>query len=176
MRRIPWFAGVAVLSLVAGIAARQWWGYASLPKPSPNLWLEDVQDHIHVVPGEWRGKVLIVNFWATWCEPCREEMPEFVRMQNELGGRGLQFVGIALDEAEAVEDFLAGTPVNYPILLGDMAAGEWAEALGNPLSVLPFSVVFDRTGSKVFSRIGVFRPGEILAVTTDPLNSPIPPK
>src|SRR5262245_2485456 len=54
---------------------------------------------------QWRGKVLVVNFWATWCVPCREEMPEFVRTQNEYGGKGLQFVGIAVDSKDKVETF-----------------------------------------------------------------------
>lgn len=165
---------VAVLALAAGIAARYWWGQAR-PGSIPNLQLADLQDHAHVVPLEWKGKVLVVNFWAPWCEPCREEMPEFARLQAEFGGRGLQFVGIALDEPDEVQAFLEQTPLNYPILIGDSAAAEWAEALGNPLAVLPFSVVFDREGRKVRIQAGSFRRAEILAAT-EPLLIPKTPR
>ena len=64
--------------------------------------------------GQWQGKVLVVNFWATWCAPCREEMPEFVRAQAELGGKGLQFVGIAVDQADKVRQFAQEIGINYP--------------------------------------------------------------
>src|SRR5512137_44966 len=65
--------------------------------------------------GQWKGKVLVVNFWATWCVPCREEMPEFVKAQQELGPRGLQFVGIAIDEVAKAEAFAAELGLNYPV-------------------------------------------------------------
>ena len=74
--------------------------------------------------GQWRGKLLIVNFWATWCEPCREEMPEFVRVQREFGSKGLQFVGIAVDETDKVRRFAGEIGLNYPALIGGFGAME----------------------------------------------------
>ena len=70
--------------------------------------------------GQWKGKVLVVNFWATWCVPCREEMPEFVKAQQEFGPRGLQFVGIAIDDVPKVEAFAAELGLNYPVLIGGL--------------------------------------------------------
>src|SRR5262245_22722504 len=63
---------------------------------------------------QWRGKVLVVNFWATWCAPCREEMPEFIKAQSEFGASGLQFVGIAVDQPDKVQQFANEIGLNYP--------------------------------------------------------------
>ena len=63
---------------------------------------------------QWKGKVLVVNFWATWCEPCRREMPEFVELQNELRDQGLLFIGIAMDQASKVQQFNKEIGVKYP--------------------------------------------------------------
>lgn len=104
--------------------------------------------------GAWKGKVMVVNFWATWCAPCRKEIPEFVRMQNRLGARGLQFVGVAMDEADAVRPFLVDHGVNYPTLLGQLDAMELARSFGNELGALPFTVVVDRSGRVVQTILG----------------------
>ena len=75
---------------------------------------------------QWRGKVLVVNFWATWCSPCLKEIPEFVRMQDKFGNQGLQFVGIAIDNPVKVREFAAKYRMNYPVLVGEMDAIELA--------------------------------------------------
>ena len=71
---------------------------------------------------QWRGKVLIVNFWATWCAPCREEMREFIRLQRADGAKGLQFVGIAVDQVDNVRQFAKEIELNYPALIGGLGA------------------------------------------------------
>lgn len=96
--------------------------------------------------GSWKGKVLVVNFWATWCPPCLEEIPMFVRMQRELGQQGLQFVGIAVDQQDKVEQFVAKNAVNYPIMIGQLDAINVAESAGNDSGGLPYTIVFDRQG------------------------------
>lgn len=98
---------------------------------------------------QWQGKVLVLNFWAPWCPPCREEMPGFVRLQEKYAAQGLQFVGVALDEAAKVEAFVDETGVSYPILLGDMAAVSLGQAAGNRLGGLPYTLILDRQGNPV---------------------------
>jgi thiol-disulfide isomerase/thioredoxin len=104
--------------------------------------------------GQWRGKVLVVNFWATWCGPCLEEMPEFVRAQRELGGKGLQFVGIAVDQQDKVRQFAKDIGLNYPALIGGYGAMELSKTLGNRLMALPFTVIVDRSGRVVHAQLG----------------------
>jgi len=103
---------------------------------------------------QWKGKLLIVNFWATWCSPCREEMPEFVRAQQEFGGKGLQFVGIAVDEADKVRQFAADIGLNYPALIGGYGAMELSRTLGNRVMALPFTVIVARDGTIAHTQLG----------------------
>ena len=106
---------------------------------------------------QWRGKVLVVNFWATWCAPCREEMPHFVRAQSDQGANGLQFVGIAVDSVDKARQFAAEVSVNYPILIGGYGAIELSRALGNSVGALPFTVVLDRRGELAWTHLGPVR-------------------
>lgn len=95
---------------------------------------------------EWPEHVLIINFWATWCPPCRAETPTFVQLQDEFSSRNVQFVGIAIDDREPVAEFADTYGVNYPILLGGLEAVELSRKLGNRLGGLPYTVVVDRRG------------------------------
>jgi thiol-disulfide isomerase/thioredoxin len=103
---------------------------------------------------QWRGKVMVVNFWATWCPPCLEEIPEFVRMQEKFGHRGLQFVGIAIDNADKVREFAAKFRMNYPVLVGEMEAIELVRKVGNERGGLPFTVIMDRKGRLIGTELG----------------------
>jgi thiol-disulfide isomerase/thioredoxin len=173
----PLLVALAVAALSAGVLARQWLApavaapAAATAAPAEPV-LKDLDGKVRTL-AEWRGKVVVLNFWATWCQPCRQEMPEFVRLQEELNGQGLQFVGVAIDEADAVKDYLKQTPVNYPILVGDERAPEWAEQLGNKASVLPFSVVFDREGKLVKPHVGVLRRETLLDIVRPLLSPPV---
>jgi len=114
--------------------------------------------------GQWRGKVLVVNFWATWCAPCREEMPEFVRVQTEFGGAGLQFVGIAIDEVDKVRPFAAQIGVNYPLLIGGYGAMELSKSLGNRLLALPFTIIVNRAGEVAHTQLGPLRDAQLRSI------------
>jgi peroxiredoxin len=103
---------------------------------------------------QWRGKVLVVNFWATWCEPCRDEMPRFMTLQDQYGGKGLQFVGIAVDQADKVKQFASDIHLNYPALIGGYGAIQLSKTFGNSLGALPFTVVVDREGRVVHAHLG----------------------
>jgi thiol-disulfide isomerase/thioredoxin len=116
---------------------------------------------------QWRGKVMIVNFWATWCEPCREEMPEFVRAQREFGPKGLQFVGIAVDQRDKVAQFAKELDLNYPALIGGYEAMDVAKPLGNRLAGLPFTVVLDRQGRIVHTQLGPLKPAMLRSIVSD---------
>ena len=103
---------------------------------------------------QWRGRVLVVNFWATWCAPCREEIPGFVRLQARHGARGLLFVGIAIDQPDPVARFAREFGINYPVLIGGLESLDWLREAGNRGSVLPYTVVIDRQGNLVSRQAG----------------------
>lgn len=95
---------------------------------------------------QWRGKLLVVNYWATWCGPCREEMPLLSRMHERYSSRGVQFVGIAAEDAASVRGFAREMSLSYPLLIGGDAAADPTRAFGNVPLALPFTLVLDREG------------------------------
>lgn len=110
---------------------------------------------------QWKGKVVLVNFWATWCAPCREEIPLLVKKQAELGASGLQVVGIAVDQADKVKAFAAEMGINYPVLVGDMEALDLGRAVGNELGGLPYTLVVDRDGRIARTELGTLSEDKI---------------
>ncbi len=102
---------------------------------------------------EFADKVVVLNFWATWCPPCRKETPEFVALQ-ELYGSDVQFIGIAIDDEEPVREFADSFGVNYPLLLGDVEAVSLSRRLGNRYEGLPFTVVAEPGGNVVLRHTG----------------------
>jgi len=138
----------------------------------PDFSFPDLQGHSRQA-NEWMGKVLVLNFWATWCPPCREEVPTFVKYQKSYGKRGLQFVGIAVDQLDAVQGFVDVNAVTYPVLIGQTDAVALSQRLGNRFSGLPFTVVFDRNGRVRFRRTGAVS-AEMLDKEVIPLLGPAP--
>lgn len=119
----------------------------------PDFSLPDLNGR-EVPSGTWAGRILVINYWASWCPPCVREMPMLIQTQEALAPQGVQFVGIAIDRAEDARAFVAQYPVNYPVLIGNAEAMELSRRLGNRLQGLPFTVVFDRRGRRIFSHTG----------------------
>ena len=118
-----------------------------------NASLQDLQGQSQSI-AQWRGKVLIVNFWATWCEPCRREIPDFIELQDQFRDQGLLFIGIALDQKNQVITYSKEMGINYPVLLGGIEAMTLAEAAGNRQSVVPFTVIMNRDGKITSTHLG----------------------
>lgn len=106
--------------------------------------------------GELSGNVLVVNFWATWCTPCVEEMPAFARLQSRWASRGVRFIGLAQDDPVKVKAFGERLAINYPLWTGEGAVMDLSRRLGNRIGVLPHTVLLDGSGRVLESRIGVF--------------------
>jgi thiol-disulfide isomerase/thioredoxin len=107
----------------------------------------------------WSGRPLIVNFWATWCEPCRREIPLLKRLKQERAGDGLEIVGIAVDLRPDVQKYAASQGIDYPVLIGEDGGLAAAQAFGMD-TVLPFSVFADRHGRIVALKVGELYPDE----------------
>lgn len=138
----------ALLVIGAGWAFQQWLAKPRQEAPPialPATVLADLDGKPQRLDA-WPGKVLLVNFWASWCEPCREEIPALNRLQQQYGAQGLQILGIAIDEPDAVRQFQAQVPMAYPVLLAPDQGIRLMEQWGNRFGVLPYSVVFDRQG------------------------------
>lgn len=103
---------------------------------------------------QWSGKVLVINFWATWCAPCREEIPAFVRLSDKFSQKGVQFVGISIDSADKVTEFAREYSVSYPLLLGTPDTLQQTVAFGNKAQALPFTVVLDTSGDARLVKLG----------------------
>ena len=120
----------------------------------PDFTLTDVNGRVRHVD-EWNGRVIALNFWATWCPPCREEIPEFVALQSRYADRGLQIVGIALENPEKVQGFLQEHHINYPVFAGDADVEALSRAYGNNIGALPYTVIIDRKGRIAFVKQGL---------------------
>ena len=136
-----------------------------LGRPRPEFTLPDLDGQPRSI-SEWDGKVVALNFWATWCPPCLKEVPEFVSLQDKYQAQGLQFIGIALQKPEEVREFVAEHKVNYPILAGELEVIKLAEAYGNNIGALPYTVIIDRNGQIAHVKPGILPTEEAESIIT----------
>jgi thiol-disulfide isomerase/thioredoxin len=171
MKKSAFIVTVAVVAFVSGISVR---GLLSSPHDKakqenqhllPEFSLPDLSDKQHSIKA-WQGKILVINFWATWCPPCLKEMPEFEAMQNEFSDKGLQFIGIALDDADPVKEFIASKKITYPILMGEDQGTKLAHDLGNIVNTVPFTVIVNKKGFVVKSHMGELTREQLLEIVT----------
>lgn len=122
----------------------------------PSFSLPDLDDQLHSLV-EWKGKVIMLNFWATWCPPCQDEIPDFISYQNDYGAKGLQIVGVGIDEKHKLNNFVRRIGINYPVLVAngtvsDKVMADW----GNNVNMLPYTVIIDRDGLIIYIQRGQF--------------------
>jgi thiol-disulfide isomerase/thioredoxin len=103
---------------------------------------------------QWRNNVLIVNFWATWCLPCREEIPALVRVNHKYAANGVYLVGIAVDDTSKVLEYARELGIDYMLLIGGTETLALTADLGNRTELLPFTVVLNRAGTVVYTHAG----------------------
>ena len=114
-----------------------------------------------ITPADFSGKTLLINFWATWCAPCRREMPMLMDLHTEHGSAGLQVIGLAVDNAESASSFVEQYGISYPILVGEADVMEASAAYGNVDGVLPYSVLVDSEGIIRWQYVGEIQPDDI---------------
>ncbi len=110
---------------------------------------------------EWQDKTLLLNFWATWCPPCRKEIPLLIDAQNQHAKVGLQVIGIALEDAEPVRQYAEEIGLNYPSLVGSVQVIDLGNTLGNQIGALPFTVLVAPNGKILETHMGELNQTEL---------------
>ena len=163
MRKKLLLLGAALVAVFAGYELGQFWRLPEPAKPLAQMTefaLPDLEGKSHNIK-EWRGNLILLNFWATWCPPCHEEMPLLTAMQDRYGSQGLQIIGVAIDRAEAVNEYRRTMRINYPILLGGYDAGDILAQYGNTKGALPYSVFITPQGQVAARKFGAYTSGEL---------------
>ena len=167
MNRRQWIliSGISLLALLAGIFSSQWiskTGLASDPSIKAffaNSW--QTPDGKTANSENWREKVLVVNFWASWCPPCVEEMPTLDKVAQEYSGKNVLIVGIGIDSPSNIREFLQKTPVSYPIVIGGLEGSNLSKQMGNAQGALPYTVVINPKGKSIYTKLGKITEDEL---------------
>ena len=168
-RRHALYASVATLAAAAGVgvALRRHASEAVTSDALQAVWASefDTLKGETLKLADFRGKPLVLNFWATWCPPCVEEMPLLDAFFRQNSANGWQVIGLAIDQPSLVKRFMGQFPVDYPIALGGMNGSELGRLLGNAQGGLPFTVVFDAAGNVKVQKLGKLSADEIKSWT-----------
>jgi thiol-disulfide isomerase/thioredoxin len=167
MNRRQWMSiiGISLLALLAGVLTSQWIYKTGLANDSAikaffaNPW--QTPDGKSVDTEQWRGKVLVVNFWASWCPPCVEEMPTLDKLNAEFSSKNVLFVGIGIDSPSNIREFLKNTPVSYPIVIGGLEGSNLSKQLGNSQGALPYTIIINSNGKASSSKLGKISKDEL---------------
>lgn len=103
---------------------------------------------------QWKGKIFVANFWATWCEPCREEIPALIKIQTKYASKNVQIVGISIDSADKIRQFTLTPTINYPLVMGGIESLNVLRHMGNQAGVLPYTAVFKPDGQVAYRHAG----------------------
>lgn len=166
---------VAVLALSAGIVTQR---NLSTPPSASTLsefTFPDLTGKMHSSK-EWQGKILLINFWASWCPPCIKEIPEFIQLQKQLGQQNIQFIGIAIEDRDSAMSYANINNINYPILIAAEKGIALAQQLGNHINAIPFTLVVDQDGNIVHRHPGEFSKQQILEVVSPFIDSSLTDK
>lgn len=156
MRQLLIIALLAAAAALAGGLSYQYWEQQNPRRLDFSL--PDLQDKTRSA-AEFDGQLVLLNFWAPWCAPCRAEIPMLNELQAEYGPRGLQILGPAVDQREAVERFMQETPINYPVLLDLPQILRLQDDYGE--QALPFSVLIGRNGRVIYRHAGELKRADI---------------
>ncbi len=115
---------------------------------------------------QWNDKVVLLNFWATWCPPCRREMPEFIEVYEQYKDQDFVVIGVGIDDEKRIADFVKQLEVSYPILVGGQTAMQVSRLYGNRSGALPYSILIDKNGIIRFRAGGLISKKKLLEVLT----------
>ncbi len=162
------FAGVGLLATLAG--AGLWLASRPGSAPSPAIAIapsalyastfQDLEGRNQSL-GQFQGRILVINFWATWCAPCRAEMPAFNRLSARWAAQGVQLVGISSEDAAIVKRFAAELGITYPLWVGGGEVDALSRRLGNRLGVLPHTAILDGTGMLLETKVGPYTEADL---------------
>jgi thiol-disulfide isomerase/thioredoxin len=151
---------IGLVSLVIGLGA----SYLRHQENTEALPKEVFQNFLHanwndpqgnaIYTTSWKNKTLVINFWASWCPPCVEEMPLLAKLSQNSDPQKVIFLGIGIDSPSNIREFLTKTAVPYTIVVGGIDGSQWGKQLGNTQGALPFTVMIDPQGNKIFSKLG----------------------
>ncbi|MDH5361066.1 MAG: TlpA family protein disulfide reductase [Gammaproteobacteria bacterium] len=154
MQKIKYGLLIISITLLAGTAGfySQQYFEQKAANHRPDFSLPDMDGKLRHIK-EWDGQVILLNFWASWCPPCREELPDFVQLYDDYGDRGFVVVGVAIDKQQDIADFMDSVGVEYPVMISESEGIRISQAYGNRLGALPYSVIIDRDGQMVSSHL-----------------------
>jgi thiol-disulfide isomerase/thioredoxin len=165
-RRPVLYAGVAAAAALAGLGVAVWQQKGSQAETDP-FWdlVFDTPDGRSLPMAGFEGKRLLVNFWATWCPPCVEELPLLNGFYQQNQTQGWQVLGLAVDQPSAVRAWLARSPLSFPVAMAGLGGTDLSKRMGNLSGGLPYSLVFDRAGQVRHRKMGQLKAADLLQWT-----------